>query len=45
MQPNSGDRELLAFELRRWGNAARASCCRDLQQALSADVDHQAASL
>src|SRR3989454_5349963 len=29
---------LLAFELRRWGNAARASCCRDLQQALCAEV-------
>jgi hypothetical protein len=24
---------LFAFELRRWGNAARASCGRDLQQA------------
>src|SRR5215211_1298056 len=24
--------EIFAFELRRWGNAARASCCRDLQQ-------------
>jgi len=36
---------LFAFELRRWGNAARASCCWDLQQAFCADVGHRAASL
>jgi hypothetical protein len=32
---------LFAFELRRWENAAPASCWRDLQQALCADVVHR----
>src|SRR5712671_7037884 len=45
IQSNSGDRDYSRLSCAAGGNAARASCCRDLQQALCADVGHRAASL